>query len=303
MTSQFRLKISLRDLSHDFAYNNRVTIDNSSSNHSPLTEKLIALWLKHDPFVKIVAGGNEEIRRDAMLALLGEKAAKRYIKGAHVFTQTPMVYPRDVRREETEFLQSPDKRDKIIHELIHWGSNVKINQENPESHKTRVQIVHSLLGPLFLNSNSEQEKLLIEGLKVLVVTKTTSMGRTGEISPLVHEEILKKIGEILRYNWELLTNKHKSYTETVARAQLLKTIQSLKDRKHRSAYYVADDQANRRRLLEAKFPLKSNTYNGLIEIARHYLFSAWGNFRSQAKNLLMAIGEKAIIPSGLDQHA
>lgn len=264
------------------------------TNHSPLTEKLITLWLKHDPFIKLVAGPNEEIRRDAMLALLGDQAARRYLKNSK-FIPTPIIHPRQIRAKEDEFLNFPEKRIEIIHQLVRWGSDPKINEENPDSHKTRVQIIHSLLGPLFLNSDESAERLIIQGLKVLVVTKTTNLGTTGEISPLVHHEILQKTSELLRYHHAVVTNQIKNHTETVIRAQLMKTIQGLKERGHRSAYYVADDQATRKKLIASKFPLAKDTYQGLLDIARHYTFSAWPEFRTKAQQLLEDINESATI--------
>jgi len=279
------MRLTKSKLHPDFNYN--VNVEETS----PLTEKLIGLWLKHDPFIKIVAGDNHEIRRDAMLALLGENAAQRYMQRSKMTLPTPIVHPSHVRQKADEFLEDPQKRSRIIHQLVHWGSDTKINQENPDSHKTRMQIIHSLMGPLFLNSSPEQEKLIIEGLKVLVVTKTTSLGKTGEISPLVHHEILEKVSELLRYHYALITNQQKSHTEAIIRAHLLKSIQGLKETGHRSAYYVADDQARRKRLIAEKFPLKPDTYQGLLEIARHYTFSANTDFRRSSQKLLQDIKE------------
>lgn len=262
----------------------------ASEEKSPLTEKLVTLWLKHDPFVRFVAKDNEEIRRDTMLALLGEKAAARYMKGKSLPPRILIVTPKHIRDQEQEFLEHPPKRSEIIHQLVHWGSDERINQENPESYNTRVQIIHSLMGPLFMNANENQEKLIVEGLKVLAVTKTTNMGKQGELSPLVHQEILSKVADILRYHHVILENRAQKQAEMAMRAHLLKTIQGLKAKKHHG-YYTADDAAARQKIIASKFPLKEDTYQGLKNILRHYTFSAWKEFRVAAHAVLEDIGD------------
>jgi len=129
-----------------------------------------------------------------MLALLGEKPAKHYYSSLKKFKPPPkLIFPADVRKKEAEFFDNPTLRTRIIRELVYWGRDQYLNQENPDSHNTRIQIVHSLLGPLFLNSTPIQEQLIIDGIKVLVVSRQTSESKSGEQSPLVHQEILNKI--------------------------------------------------------------------------------------------------------------
>ncbi len=259
---------------------------------SPLTEKLLAAWLKHDPFVKLISKDNETIHHDVMLALAGEKAAKRFYKHIRNLKPRPkLVYPRDVREKEQDFLDKPQHRTRIVRELVYWGTDEYLNSENPDSHSTRMQIVNSLLGPILINSSPEQEKLIIDGLKVIIITRRTSLGKNGETSPLVHQEILDTVCDLLRYNQIVKENLALHHTHVAMRSQLIKTIQNLKERSHHSAYYVADDRIRRQRSIAEKFPLKDATYRGLIEIVRHYTFSAWPDFRTKAQDLLVELKE------------
>lgn len=256
-------------------------------NKSSLSEKLVAAWLKYDPFVRLVAKDNDRARYDAMLAMAGEKPAQKFFGVRKKYQPLPkLIFPSDVRRREQEFLDDPDKRTRIIRELIYWGRDEYLNTENIDSHLTRLQIIQALLGIMFLNSDSAQERLIIDGLKVLVLSRETSLGKTGEQSPLVHQEIIDRVAEILRYNEMVLKNKIQAQSEKVLRAQLLKTIQGLKESTHRSAYYVADDQKRRPKTVAERFPLNSETEAGLLDIVRHYTYSVWPEIKSQAQSLL-----------------
>jgi len=259
----------------------------SQRQKSHLSHKLIAAWLKYDPFVNLVAKENDQIRHDAMLALAGQKAANQFFhKSSRLKPPPKLVYPGDVRKKEQEFFDKPSKRNKIIRELVFWGRDEYINKENPDSHNTRTQIASSLLGPLFLNSNEAQEKLIIQGLKVLVISRPTSLGVQGEQSPVVHKEIISRIGNILRYNQIVIEGKLKNHTEAAIKVNLIKTIQSLNKSRSRSAYYVADDQKLRKKIIAQKFPLKDNTYKGLVKILNHYTISGFSEARIQAKSII-----------------
>lgn len=284
------MRLQASDIQDFTLYNQNKAVQtmtsSTDSDKTHLSHRLIAAWLKYDPFVNLVAKDNEQIRHDAMLALAGEKAAQKYFKTTTKFTPLPkLVYPGDVRKKEQEFFDKPDKRNRIIRQLVYWGRDEYLNKENPDSHNTRIQIIASLLGPLFLNSNADQEKLIIEGIKVLVISRPTSLGVKGEQSPEVHKQILSKIGNLLRYHQLVVEGKLKNHTETAVKAHLIKTIQSLNQSKNRSAYYVADNQKMRKKIIAQKFPLKDHTHQGLIKIIKHYTISGFAEARNLAKNL------------------
>lgn len=266
------------------------TKGSGDTEKSTLSENLVAAWLKYDPFVKLVAKDDNTIRYEAMLAMAGEKAAKKFFGTAQKYNPPPeLIYPRHVREKEAQFLEEPDKRTHIVRELVYWGRDEYLNQENPESHVSRVQIIQSLLGPLFVSANESQEKLIVDGVKVLVVSRETGGSKSGEQSPLVHQEILAKVGEILRYDLLVQKNKADDHAQKAIRAHLIKTIQGLKETTHRSAYYLADDSGKRRRAIASKFPLRQETRVGLIDIVRHYSFSASPQINQPATRLLAEV--------------
>ena len=260
---------------------------------SPLRAKLIAAWLKLDPFVSIIAKDNQRIRHDAMLALAGKNAAKEYFGKFKKLKPPPkLIFPQDVREKEIEFLQKPKRRSLIIRELVYWGRDDYLNQENPDSYLSRIQIISSLLGPILLNASEEQEKLLVDGVKVLVISKQTTLGKKGEQSIEVHRALIHKVVQLLKYNQMVIDGEHNQQTESAVRAQLIKTIQNLSQQKHRSAYYVAGDQLTRKKIIKSKFPLKETTKSGLIDIVKHYSFSANTQFQKLARETLTQIGER-----------
>lgn len=256
---------------------------------SPLSERLIAAWLKYDPFVKLIAR-DEQARFEAMFALAGEKAATRHFGKYPHHKPAKLIYPKDIRHKEQEFLRYPEKRTLIIRELVFWGTNKTLNEENPDSYHTRMQVISSLLGPIFINSNETQERLIIEGVKVLVLSRETSLGRHGEPSALVHNHLLTKVTELLRYHQAVKSGQHDRKTDAAFRAELLKTIQNFRESGTRSAYYVADDLKTKKRTLAQKFPLKVGTLDEILKIVQHYTFSAWPEARSRAVRLFAEFG-------------
>lgn len=265
---------------------------NQKKPKATISQKIIGAWLKHDPFVRLIAKNDDQVRYSAMMAMLGERAAKNYYQKLKKYNPGPsLIYPSHIREKEQEFLKHPKKHELIIRQLVAWGTDKYLNSQNIESHKTRAQIIHALLGTLFLNATEKEETLIIDAIKVLVISKGTHIGKRGEQSPFVHQEILQKVCDILYFDRLRIQGKKDQQQELAMKAVLIKNIQEMKDR--HSAYYANSRQLKPRKLVNLKFPLKPKTKIGLIKIVRHYTCSSDPKVRQHANTTLKTIEDNS----------
>lgn len=247
-------------------------------------EKAVVTWLQYDPFVKIVIGKSDRMRRDIMLNLLGsEVAAKHFGDFPPLKPQHGPIFPQIVRDQVDKNLQDAKKRSQLIKKLIYWATDPNINNRYSESHQTRIQIISSLLGPIFFHSDPKQENMILAGLKFMLSEKKAKINIPGEQSLEVHEMLLDKIIDLLVHNQKVIINKAMSEAEDKMKVNLLRQIQELKGDKHTPAYTMLDKRIKRRKIIKEKFPLRHDITKELLEILEFYENSKWFELKSRAK--------------------
>lgn len=249
----------------------------------PILEKAFVAWLKYDPFVSIIVRKDDVSRRNVMLNLLGKDAAQRHF--GKFPTKKPKygpIYPETVRIAVNESIQDAQKRDELITKLIFWATDSEINNIYIKSHLTRIQIITSLLGPIFFHATAKQEKNLLKGIKFMLVKKQTSIGLHGEQSYYVHEVLLNRIGDILVHNQKVIINKAVREAEEKMRVHLLRQIQELRGEKHTSSIYNLDLKTKINRIVKEKFPLKKESTKHLEEMLKFYTKCQWPELQAKA---------------------
>jgi len=248
-------------------------------------EKAIVAWLKYDPLISIVVKNDDEVRRDVMLNLLGPKAAVEHF-GKFPPRKPGMgtIYPQTVREVVNQSLNDSKERTELIKKLVYWATDPEINGLYIDSHLSRIQIVNSLLGPIFFNSNANQEDLICKGLKYLLVKKQTSIGKPGEQSYEVHDVLLGKIIEILVHNQKVIINKAVKEAEEKMRVHLLRQIQELRGERATTVTYGLDLKVKVSKIVKEKFPLRSETVQHFEEMLEFYAHSSWPTFSIEAQD-------------------
>jgi len=265
-----------------------------------ISDKAFAAWLKLDPLVNlIITRGEEEVRRDIMLHFLGPKATKHYFKHLPKSKHdTGPVLPQTVREQENNFVDFPEKRTKIIKTLVHWAIDPHINSRYVSSHRTRIQIVSSFLTAMFLHANNQHSRLILSGIKKIAFQKKNSAGKTGDQSPSVQQSILNRVIEILIQNQKSIIAKAVGEIEEKMRAELLRSIQTLKGDKVATPYYESSI-VQKKPLIQEKFPLPRSLSQELEMILKGYTHSPWEKFRDQAKSAQKEL-ERLRYPLGVD---
>lgn len=251
----------------------------------PLFEKAVASWLRYDPFVKVAVRNADEIRRDVMLNILGKSAAIRHFgKFPPRRPDYGPIYPSQVRETTEEALKNLKRRTQLIKKMIFWATDPGVNDRYIKSHLTRIQIVSSLLGPIFIHATVEQEKLILDGLKYMLAQKQTVLDVRGEQSFEVHEAVLEKVSDLLIHNQKVIISKAIGEAEEKMRVHLLKQIQELKGKKQTAIYSVPEMQGlARHKIVKEKFPLRKETVKQLEDILRFYMESKWPRLRLSVK--------------------
>jgi hypothetical protein len=252
---------------------------------TPILEKAVAAWLKYDPFVKIAVRNDDEVRRDVMLNLLGSESAIRH------FGKFPPrkhnygpILPQMVREAADEALKNPEKRTHLIKKMIYWATDPGVNNRYIKSYLTRIQIITSLLGPLFIHADAGQEDLILNGLKYMLVRKTTALDDRGEQSFQVHEAVLDRVAELLIHNQKVIIGKAIAETEEKMRVHLLKQIQEIKGKKTSTIYSIPELQSTiGQQIIKEKFPLRKRAVNHLEEILEFYLEGNFPELRMKAE--------------------
>lgn len=232
----------------------------SHPKKSLLVERLVATWLKYDPFVRLVVRNEHESRRDVMLNLLGPQAARRH------FGQFPpkiagqgVIFPSTVRKVVARSINDPQSRLQLILKLIHWATDPYINNRYIKSHLTRMQIVRSLLGTVFFRASHDEEQEIMKGLQYLLTKKNPLTGDQGEQSNEVLSLLLDRVSDLLVYNQRVIVTKAISEAEEHMRAGLLRQIQNLGGEKHTSPFFWPEMSKTRGHELREKFPLPQDT--------------------------------------------
>lgn len=257
-----------------------------------LVEKAFVSWLRYDPLVSLVVRGDDRLRRDVMLNLLGPEAAERYFgKLPPRSPEDGPIYPSIVRDIVNHSLTKPDERTATIEKLLFWATDAQVNNRYIKSHLTRIQIVESLLGPLFLHATSSQEENLIRGLKFMLVGKQTVTGERGEQSPEVHEVVLDRVSQILIHNQQVIINKAVGEAEEKMRVHLLRQIQELRGEKASIQTFTWDRSKPGIRMPIEKFPLRRETSKHLDEVLEFYCQSRWLHLQDKAKATRLRLEE------------
>lgn len=257
---------------------------------NPIFEKAVAAWLKYDPFVNLVVRSDDRTRRDVMLNLLGPGAAIRHFgKFPQLKPEAGPIYPETVRNTVDASVQDPKKRSMLIKKLIFWASNPGVNNRYLDSHRTRVQIVSSLLGQVFFNSTPIQEDMTLKGLQYLLADKP-AIKVAGEKSYEVNEMLLTRVIDLLVHNQKAILNKAISEVEEKMRVHLLRQIQDLRGVRHAIPAFE-DTKFTYRQIPKEKFPLRHETSRQLEEILEFYEESEWPELRARAKEADKTIRE------------
>lgn len=237
-----------------------------------IVDKAFAVWLKYDPLVSLVVGNRDELRRDVMLNILGPEAAqKHYGRFPPRRPSEGPILPDVVRKLTESSLNDPQRRTTMIKTLIHWSTDPAVNNRYIDSHLTRVQVVMSLLGPVFFRVTQKQEDILMKGLKYMLAKKMTVVGEEGEQATDVHDALLARTIEILVYNQKVIIKKAVSEAEEKMHANLLRQIQKMRGDKGSSHFSGPEMKTKVRKIVKEKFPLRKETMRHFEDILNFYV--------------------------------
>lgn len=263
----------------------------SKPYRTKLYERLVASWLKHDPFVSLVVKNDDRTRRDIMLNIVGPQAAMIHFgKFPPRTVEEGPIVPNIVRQEVQASLDDDGKRTQLVMKLIRWATDASVNNRYIKSHLTRIQIVRSLLGPIFFRATAKQEDLLLRGLKFMIAKKTTVIDKPGEQSSDVHDVVLECASDTLIYHQKVIINKALTEVEEKMRVQLLRQIQEIRGKKNLSQYYSQEVTKNVRKIIKEKFPLRRETARHFEEILDFYRTqNRWPYLQEEAVKVFLKI--------------
>jgi len=245
---------------------------NKKAGKASVVDKAFAAWLKYDPLVSAVVKNDDNTRRDIMLNILGTQAAMRHFgKFPPRKAYEGPIFPDLVRREVEASIDDQAKRTRLVKTLIRWATDPQVNNRYIRSHLTRIQIVRSLLGPVFFNATKSQEDLLLKGLKFMIAKKMTVIGELGEQSADVHDVLLERVSEILIHNQKVIIKKAVSEAEEKMRVHLMRQIQEMRGEKHASSFVSSDLKNKVRYIVKEKFPLSPEAVRHLEDMLEFYL--------------------------------
>jgi len=245
---------------------------NKKAGKASVVDKAFAAWLKYDPLVSAVVKNDDNTRRDIMLNILGTQAAMRHFgKFPPRKAYEGPIFPDLVRREVEASIDDQAKRTRLVKTLVRWATDPSVNNRYIRSHLTRIQIVRSLLGPVFFNATKAQEDLLLKGLKFMIAKKMTVIGELGEQSADVHDVLLERISEILIHNQKVIIKKAVSEAEEKMRVHLMRQIQEMRGEKHPSSFVSSDLKNKVRFIVKEKFPLSPEAVRHLEDMLEFYL--------------------------------
>lgn len=254
------------------------------------------IWLRIDPILRLAFGRNWTPRYEFMASIFGEETADNFLQNrvkivkAREAEKAPYILPSNVNKKVDKFLKidlnlkkSQEERKEILETLIFWALDPNINQQNIDSYKTRSTIVGSLLGMIFQNCLADEVEIILSGLKKIVFSRVTYLGSKGEPSPIVHDTIITGVGRILTSHFDELVRIREEKLEELTRIKLIKEIKKDSESTGSLAFSGStkkDDQYRN------KFPLPSKTTKMLLDVLKHYQYSAWPESRKTAKKLI-----------------
>ncbi|MBU0576712.1 hypothetical protein KJ707_03495 [Patescibacteria group bacterium] len=257
---------------------------------------LTYVWLRLDPILRITFGRNWLPRYEFMASIFGEKASEEFLQGrveivkAREKEKAACILPSDVDKQVSLFLKvnlntkkGRQERTEIIGILTNWALDPDINAQNIDSHKTRSNIVNSLLGSIFQNSLIDEMELSLTGLKKIVFSRVTYLGSKGEPSPIVHDAIISGVGRILRTHFDEVARLREEKLEELTKIKLIKEIK--KDDQNTGSLAFSGSTKHRNQYCN-KFPLPTETTKMLLDILMHYQYSAWPESRNTAIKLI-----------------
>lgn len=254
---------------------------------------LIYLWLRFDLVLRIAFGNNWKSRYEFMAQLFGKTDAERFL--AHRMKlvlhrrrpQVPIILPSDVARLTNKFLRhkvtgKTGRKDRlaIINKLIFWTTDPEINKENVDSYSTRSAIVAALLNVIFHNSLYEESELILNGLKAIVFSRVTYIGRKGEPSPIVHDVILSGVSQLLIRHFSEIVRLRDQKIDKLTTIQLIRELNKAKGGTGSLAFSA--EMTDRQDEYRHKFPLSPHHVFLLYRILEHYTCSAWPDSREKA---------------------
>ncbi|MCH7951871.1 hypothetical protein IH980_03990 [Patescibacteria group bacterium] len=257
-----------------------------------ILEKVVASWLKYDPLISVVVKNDEHMRRDVMLNLIGPGAAARHFgKFKALKPEDGPIYPNLVREAVDGAINNTGERKKLIKKLVFWATDPGVNNRYIKSHLTRIQIVMSLLGPIFFRASAKEDDLILKGLKYMAAQKPTTIGIPGERSLEVHEVLLTRVIDMLMHNQKVIISKTMSEAEEKMRVQLMRQVQELRGKKYSTPLFVSDLKATRQQWVKEKFPLRQDSVSHLEDLLRFYSHCTWPELQFKATQATQKIRE------------
>lgn len=254
-------------------------------------------WLRFDPIIYLAFRKDWTPRYEFMASIFGEKDVSKFLKYRVKLVKArnkklpPIIQPNQVDEKVEQFIKSNVKtktgrknRIEIINKFIFWATDEEINRFNIDSYKTRSSIIEALLSVIFQNSIGDEACVILKGLKKIVFSRTTYLGSKGEPSPVVHDTIIAGVGRILVSHFNELSRLRDERLDKLTKVQLIKEINEANKEKGSLAFSARTIRKNDD--YKHKFPLEDKYTNLLIEILKHYRFSAWPDSRERAVSLI-----------------
>jgi len=258
------------------------------------------LWLRFDPIIYLTFRKDWTPRYEFMANIFGEKDIDRFLKHRVKLVKArnkklpPIIRPKHIDEKVEGFIKANLKtktgkatRLSIINKLIFWAIDEEINRFNIDSHKTRTTIIESLLSVIFQNSIGNEASLILNGLEKIVFSRATYLGSKGEPSPVVHDAIIAGVGRILTSHFNELTRLRDERLDKLTKVQLIKEINDANKDKGSLAFSASI--TNKNDDYKHKYPLEDKYTKLLIQILKHYRFSAWPDSRERAISLIEAM--------------
>jgi len=255
----------------------------------------VYLWLRFDPILRLTFRNDWAPRYEFMASIFGEKNAEDFLAHRVKLVKArnkilpPIIHSQTIEREVNLFLSTKTstkigrlKRISIINRLIFWALDPDINQFNIDSYQARALIVDVLTGIIFQNSLISETNLIFEGINQIVFSRITYLGPKGEVSPIVHQSILRGVARILSLHFNEIVRIRNVKLEKLTKIKLIKEIQKSKGKMGSLAFSAEVKHSEYRN----KFPLPKTQAALLWEILSHYRYSAWPESRERAESLI-----------------
>jgi hypothetical protein len=208
--------------------------------------------------------------------------------------RAPLILPSQIDKEVKQFFSTSvasktgrAKRLKMIKNLIFWGTDLEINKQNIDSYKTRSHIIESMLNVMFQNSLAEESDLIISSLKNFVFSREIDTGSRGELSPEVHQQLIKSVGRLLAAHLNEVERISHQNLDKMTKIQLIKELQKAK--KDTGSLAFSGNVVKKDDQFKHKFPLTDNHVELLKSILRHFRYSGWPESRERAEELIASL--------------